>query len=153
MFRQAFRGWDGGIFKFRITRPDRTVDARYASVDDCVFHEQMLFTQPYWLDFIPCPFAGVVSKDLLDQTATVSIPNVGVSDPEWVMFPRNVSGRNCFPRPASVGSGNSQDGYVSEAWAIRMVSITATSMTVRFTKPALSLQSPLGCSVGLMKRG
>lgn len=153
MIRQAFRGWDGGVFKFRILKPGSAADARYASVDQCVFHEEMLFTQPYWFGFVACPFAGSVSKELLDQTTTVSIPNAGVTDPEYVMFPRNVNGQNCFPRPVSTGVGNSQDGYASEAWAIRMVSITATTMTLRFTKPALSIRSPLGCYVALMKRG
>ncbi|QAZ46151.1 hypothetical protein [Mesorhizobium sp. Pch-S] len=154
MIRQAFRGFDGGgVFKFRILKPGSTADARYASVDDCLLHEQMLATQPYWLGFVPCPFAGSTTKDPLDQTTNVSIPDAGVTDPEYMLWPRNVSGRNCFPRPASVGVGNSQDGYPSEAWAIRMVSITANTLTLRFIKPALSTQSPLGCSVALFKRG
>lgn len=153
MPRRMFIGPDGGVFKFRITPPGSSNDAKYASVDQCIFHEQMLFTQPYWFGFVPCPFAGSTSKDALDQTATVSIPNVGVTDPEYVLFPRNVAGQNCFPRPASVSTGNSQDGYPSEAWQIRMVSITSTSLTLRFTKPALSIRSPQGCYVALMKRG
>lgn len=152
MPRRAFRGLDGGVFKFRITKPGSVADARYASIDDCIFHEQMLFTQPYWFGYVPCPFAGSVSKYLLDQTATVTFPDFGVSDPEYVLFPRNVNGQNCFPRPASVGSGNSQDGFASEAWGIRVVSITTTSLTLRFIKPSLSIRSPLGCYVALMKR-
>lgn len=153
MPRRAFIGPDGGAFKFRITPPGSGADARYASVDQCIFHEAMLFTQPYWFGYVPCPFAGSTSKDFLDQTATVTIPDAGDLDPEYVMVPRNVNGQNCFPRPASVGNGDSQNGYASEAWQIRKVSITATTLTLRFTKPALSIRSPLGCYVALMKRG
>lgn len=152
MARRTFIGKADGIFKFRITKPDVGVDARYATIDQCIFHEDMLFTQPYWSGFVPCPFAGSTDKALLSQTATMSIPDYGVSDPVVDMYAKNYAGQNCFPRPASIGSGNSQDGYASEAWQIRLVSVTTNSISIEFTKPFLSTRSPLGCYVSLKRR-
>lgn len=152
MARRTFIGPADGTYKFRITKPGLEVDARYATVDQCLFHETMLFTQPYWFGFVACPFAGSTDKALLSQTATVAIPDFGVTDPVVNMYAKNYAAQNCFPRPASIGSGNSQDGYASEAWQIRLAGVTTNSISIEFTKPALSIRSPLGCYVTLMRK-
>jgi len=153
MARRCYIGNDGGVFKFRITPRGSGVDARYAAVDQCIFHEDMLFTQPYWMGFIPCPFAGSTATELIRETATVSIPDYGVSDPIVLMYPKNVAAQNCFPRPASYGTGNDQDGYSSESWTIGLVGVTTNSLSIEFVKPFRSIRSPLGCYVTLMRRG
>lgn len=138
-----------GTPKIRISKPGTDVDV----ADDTGFllHENHLYAQPYFFQFVACPFAGNTSYVAKNQSVDVTIPDIDGS-PIVLLWPVDSAGNITSPIPRSTGPGSSQFGFAVENWNIYWKIISSTSMTIKFTKTIDSLRSPNGCYVVLIRK-
>ncbi|TKT79961.1 hypothetical protein [Aquamicrobium sp. LC103] len=133
---------------FRISKPGVDVDS--AGENDFLLHEDHLYSQPFWWQFIACPFSGYEGVEVRDQTVNRTIPNTG-SVPMSIIYPVGSNGTIIFPFPKSEAAGSSANGFPGlERWYI-WHSVTRTQLSVRFLKNDNSRRSPQGCYVMLMR--
>lgn len=132
----------------RISKPGYDVDT--AAMENMLFHESFLFTQPYFFTFVPCPF-GSGASGVLDQTVSVTVPNV-TSDPIVLLFASGGSTVNVFPSIRSIGAGSDASGYNISAWIIGHNVVSSTRVDVNFIKPFRSLSAPTGAYMILMRK-
>lgn len=134
--------------KIRISKPGNDVDT--AAMENLLFHESFLFTQPYFFTFVPCPFGSGVS-DVLDQTVPVTVPNV-TSDPIVLLYASGGSTVNVFPAIRSIGAGSDATGYNVSMWIVGHNVVSSTRIDVQFIKPFRSLSAPTGAYMILMRK-
>lgn len=132
--------------KIRISKPGYDVDT--AALENLLFHESFLFTQPYYFGFVACPFSGGTSP-LLEQAVSVTVPNV-TSDPIVLLYASG--GINVFPAIRSIGTGSDASGYNVARWNIGYNVVSSTRIDVNFQKPFRSLSAPSGAYMILMRK-
>jgi hypothetical protein len=132
--------------KFRISKPGYDVDT--ASMENLIFHESMLFTQPYFFQFVACPFSGAGN---LTGTVSVTVPDV-TSDPIVLLFLSGGSTVNVYPGIRSEGPGNNEDGYDVTAWSVRYNVVSSTRIDVTFSTSLNGKTSPAGAHMILMRK-
>ncbi len=128
--------------KIRFSPPGVDVDT--AQPHELLMHEQFLFTQPYFFRFVACPFAGNTSTSLLDQTVSVTIPNVTPS-PIVLLWPVDSDESIAWPRPRD------ETGGWATNWTVYHEVMSSTRLDVRFIKGLDSQRSPNGAYVVLMR--
>lgn len=128
--------------KIRFSPPDVDVDT--AQPHELLMHEQFLFTQPYFFGFVACPFAGSTSSDILDQTVSVTIPDV-TADPIVLLWTVDADDSIAWPRPRDVTGGWATN------WTVYHRVANSTQLEVRFLKGLDSQRSPNGAYVVLMR--
>lgn len=126
---------------FRVSKPG--VDVDLAASNEFVAHESFIFSQPFAFGYVGCPYAGFVGPGIRDQTASVAVPNIGVT-PTIHVFADSHESKISFPYQLSEGSGNTANGYNTI-----QNTITATYspglLSVRFVKNSSSRFSLNGC--------
>jgi hypothetical protein len=132
---------------FRVSKPGYDVDT--AALENLLFHESFLFTQPYFFQFVPCPFAGDTSSSNITQTVSVTVPNV-TSDPIVLLFMASNDSTNVFPDKRSYGEGNDFQGYNVELWTVDYLVVSSTRIDLTFVKSAK--RSPQGAYMMLMRK-
>lgn len=135
--------------KFRVSAPGHDVDT--AAPENMVFHEDFLFTQPYFFGWVACPFASYVGGSEKDQTATVTVPDV-TDDPVVILYAANSASANVFPTVRSKGAFSSTYYTDVDNWTVSHKVLSSTSISVRFYKPAGGDKSPAGAYLILMGR-
>lgn len=129
--------------KFRISIPGVDVDT--AADFEFILHESHLAAQPYWADWIPCPFAGAGSGNY-DQTVNVTVP-ADIADPFILLIPRGAGGNNYYP---SVLSFQSSFPAWADAWSVNFTGAPPT-VAVRFLKQGQS-SAPEGTWLVLIRK-
>lgn len=147
MTKRAILQLSGPSPKFRISRKGVDVDA--AGPSDFLVHESHLIAQPFYSDFVPCPFAGYVGDEPQDATESVTIPNV-TSDPIALIYTRHAGGQNVYPQRFSEGLVGSMTS--EEAFDIYLNVISSTQINLRFVKQPYSRTSPQGCWLTVYRR-
>jgi hypothetical protein len=132
--------------KFRISR--QGYDVETAAMENLLFHESMLFTQPYYFGFVACPFSGAGN---LTGTVSVTVPDV-TADPIVLLFLSGGSTVNVYPGIRSEGPGNNQDGYDVTAWSVRYNVVSSTRIDVTFSTSLNGKTSPAGAHMILMRK-
>lgn len=135
--------------KFRVSKPGFDVDT--AAVENLLFHEDFLFTQPYFFGYVVSPIAGNTGKDMATGTVQVTVPDI-TGDPIVILYASGGPLINVFPAIRSIGSGNDQDGYNVDSWIIGYEVISSTRIDVTFTKPFRTRSSPAGAYMILMRK-
>lgn len=135
--------------RFRVSRPG--VDVNSAEFHEFMFHEQFLFTQPYFFKYVPCPFAGYVGTGVQESLVEVPIPDV-TPDPIVIIRVVDRTDKIVFPLPRSYGTGSDTSGYAMDGWSARFKVESSTLLTIRFNKPDTRRYSPNGAYVVLMRR-
>lgn len=135
--------------KIRISKPGVDIDS--AADIDFLLHESHLYSQPYYFDFVACPFAGDTSSNAFNQTVSVAIPDV-TADPIVIAYVADSESSIHYPAPRSTGPGSSASGFAYEAWGIRVKAESSTSLMVRFIKNAGVRRSPTGAYIILMSK-
>lgn len=141
MIKRGIVQLGGSSPKFRISR--RGVDVDAAGPADFLIHENYLVAQPFHTTFVDCPFAGNTGNALLDQTVSVTIPNV-TANPVVLSYIRAAGGYNSFPTRRGDGQ---VFGRTDNAYAVYVTINSATSISVRFLRQAVSLTSPDGVTL------
>lgn len=130
--------------KFRISMPGVDVDA--AADHEFIVHEAHLAAQPYWADWIPCPFAGAGPGNF-SETVNVTVPGE-IASPSILLIPRGTTGNNYYPSPISF-SGSFPTQW-ADAWSYGVTG-SPPLLTVSFSKTGQS-SAPLGAWLVLIKR-
>lgn len=125
-------------------------DVNSAPTNRFLLHESFLFAQPFFYQFVACPFAGDTSRAGMQASVTVPFTFVG-NVPDIIVYPVLSSGAVCFPGPISEASGTSAAGYPLESASVRW-SITTTSFTLTFAKAVGATYSPQGAYVVLTRK-
>ncbi|MCO6386247.1 hypothetical protein [Aliihoeflea sp. 40Bstr573] len=125
-------------------------DVNSAPAHRFLLHESFLFAQPFFYQFVACPFAGFTGRDVRQESVNVPFPFVG-NVPDIVVYPRLSNGLICFPGPLSEGAGTNADGFDVEAGYVSW-SISASSLTLTFTKQTGARLSPQGAYVVLTRK-
>lgn len=135
---------------FRISAPGFDVDT--APINGFLLHEQHLYSQPFFWQFVSCPFAGFTGAGARDESVIVNYPNVG-NTPNAILYPVASGGLVSFPRPRSGGNGSNQTTWAGmEYWAVQFEITSNTQVRVRFTKANSSPLSPQGAYLVLFRR-
>lgn len=135
--------------KIRISAPGYDVDT--AAPENMIFHEDFLFSQPYYFGFVACPFAGYTGKDTKIQFVNVAVPDI-TDNPLVLLYAVSPTPEVIFPAARSKGAGNDQDGYNVMMWGISYTIVNSTTISVRFEKSGSVRLSPDGAHMVLMKR-
>lgn len=134
--------------QIRITKPGHDVDT--ASLENHLFHESFLFSQPYYFKFVTCPFAGYVGNTTQTATVQVPVPNV-TSNPIVLLYMVSSGAMTVFPGIRSQGAGTNEAGYATESWTIAHNVVSSTRIDVTFEKAPNGLYSPNGAYMVLMR--
>lgn len=128
---------------FRVSRPGVDVDT--AGPLDFLLHEDDLYSQPYFFQFVACPFAGNTSATSRSETVQVTIPGVS-DDPIVILYNKHHDGLNYFPwNSLSATGGNHPD--MGARWTV----VSSTRIDVFFFKTAIPF-SPAGAYLILLRR-
>lgn len=133
--------------KIRITPPGYDVDT--AALENFIFHESFLFTQPYYFNFVACPFGADTTTSTMNQTVSVTVPGI-TSDPIVLLFMVSNESMNVFPDKRSFGTGTDAFGYNVELWTVGHNVVSSTRIDLNFIKSAK--RSPLGAYMILMRK-
>ncbi|TGT64102.1 MULTISPECIES: hypothetical protein [unclassified Mesorhizobium] len=141
MIKRGIFQLTGAEPKLRISKPGIDVDT--AGPTDFLLHEDFLYTQPYFAQFVACPFAGRTTTGYVEAAVPVAIPNV-TSDPLINVWIVQSDGPISYPCQRGQGSGNSGSGFNIDAYYVRYKVDSGTQVTVWFMKPDTSKKSPQG---------
>lgn len=135
---------------FRISAPGHDVDT--APANGFLLHEDHLYSQPFFWQYVSNPFAGYTGAGVQDATVPVTYPSVGVI-PTCILYPVASTGSVSFPRPRSLGVGSNESTWVGlENWQVQFNITSLTNVNVRFTKTNSSPRSPQGAYLVLFRR-
>lgn len=135
---------------FRISAPGFDVDT--APPNGFLLHEDHLYSQPFFWQYVECPFAGYEGAGFQDATVQVIYPSVG-NLPNVILYPVASTYAVSFPRPRSLGVGSNESTWTGlENWGVQFDIITNTRIDIRFTKTTSSPRSPRGAHLILLRR-
>lgn len=134
----------------RISAPGFDVDT--APTNGFLLHEQHLYSQPFFWQFVPCPFAGFTGSGNRDESVIVTYPSVG-NTPNVILYPVASTWSVSFPRPRSLGVGSNESTWTGlENWQVQFEILSGTQIQIRFTKTNSSPNSPRGAHLILLRR-
>lgn len=112
--------------QFRISAPSVDVDS--AQDHQFVLHEAYLSAQPYWTQWVPCPFAGAGSG-FSEATVPVPPPPVVLPNTTLLMYSQGSTQNNYYPSAIA-------PSQAFDSWSVRLRGdmTTKTSMSVYFFK-------------------
>lgn len=139
----------GALPIFRISAKGYDVDM--APQNGFLLHEQHLYSQPFFWQYVPCPFAGETARGVQDATVPVTYPSVG-NTPFGILYPVASTGAVSFPRPRSAGEGSNETVWTGlQNWRAEFDIVSLTQVNVRFTKTISSPTSPQGAFIMLFR--
>lgn len=134
---------------FRISKPGVDVDS--AGPNDYLLHESHIYYQPYWTNFVACPFAGSTSTSEMQQSVNVTVPNV-TADPIILIYPAINPSGNAFPHTRSQGTTSPGGIGNIDLWIIEARATSSTNIEVRFWKASGTAKPPRGAYITLMRK-
>lgn len=130
--------------KFRISIP--SVDVDTASEHQFILHESYLAAQPYWANWVPCPFAGAGNGNY-EESVPVTVPT-DIANPFVLLIPRGATGNNYYPGVLTF-SGNFPTAW-ADAWTVNFIGAPPT-ITVNFFKQGQA-SAPEGAWLVLIRK-
>ena len=130
--------------KLRISIPGVDVDA--AQDHQFVLHEQHLAAQPYYTEWVSCPFAGAGAGNY-EATVPIAGPPVVLPNTQIVLYTQGSSGNSYYPANIAPAPTGIVDAWFTE---LRGNMTTKTGLSVYFSKTGSSA-APSGAWVIYMR--
>ncbi|RVC71283.1 hypothetical protein EN759_00265 [Mesorhizobium sp. M00.F.Ca.ET.038.03.1.1] len=137
------------IEKVRISVPGVDVDS--AGFGQFLLHEAALYSQPYFAQFVACPFAGNTSTGQQVAEVNVTVPDV-TNDPVPLFWIVDSNGEISYPSQKDTGTGNTGSGFAINAFFVGVQVVSSTLVKIKFVKPGTSRRSPQGAYLTLMRK-
>lgn len=133
----------------RVSVPGVDVDA--AQTHQFMLHEDFLYTQPYHIVWVPCPFAGNNDNQEMQATEWIGVPAV-TADPIILTYMFTNTGAAMYPMaPSSSPRNNSSDLFPQlQRFGVGAQIADPWSASVHFWKTGRL--SPVGATLVFMRR-